>query len=305
MANITLTKQHRFLTLLAGLTLILLVLSGCQTKTTTKHHGITVVSSLNFYGETAKAVLGDHGTVHTIVTNPNSNPHDFEPTTKTARTVAQADLVLMNGLGYDDWMAKLVAANDNQVATLNVGKDIWHKKAGSNEHLWYQQQTMPKLARRLAKVFSKQDPKHRKAYQRNAKHYIQSLKPLQAKRAQLKQNSHQQRVAVSEPVFNYALTALGYRISNPQFAQAIEEGTDPSPAQIKALQTDIKQHKIAFFVENKQSDDQVIKNLVSLAKQHHVPVLKVTETLPQGLNYQQWMLQQYQQLAKIQQKQTQ
>lgn len=303
MTKITLPKQHRFLTLLMCFTLLLIVLSGCAQKTTTKHQGITVVSSLNFYGETAKAVLGDHGTVHTIVTNPNTNPHDFEPTTKTARTVAQADLVLMNGLGYDDWMQKLVEANDNQVATLNVGKDIWHKKAGSNEHLWYQQQTMPNLARRLAKIFGQQDPKHKTAYQRNAKKYIRSLKPLKVKQAQLKQHSHHQMVAVSEPVFNYALAALGYRISNAQFAQAIEEGTDPSPAQIKALQTDIKQQRIAFFVENKQSSDQVVKNLVQLAKRHQVPVLKVTETLPQGLNYQQWMLQQYQQLAKIQQKQ--
>ncbi|MFD0896776.1 metal ABC transporter solute-binding protein [Loigolactobacillus binensis] len=295
-------KQRKLWASVMMLASLLLLLVGCTTKPTTKHNGITVVSSLNFYGEVAKAVLGDHGTVTSIITNPNTDPHDFEPTTKTARTVAAADVIIANGVGYDAWMQKLVNANGNsKVTDLRVGEDLMGKKNGANEHLWYNQATMPKLARHLAKVYARRDPKHKADYQRNAAKYIKSLHPITTKLARLKQNSRQQHVAVSEPVFNYALAELDYKISDQHFARAIEEGTDPSPSDIRKLQTAITQHQIAFFVQNSQSTDKVIANLVNLAHKHNVPVIKVTETMPHGQNYRQWMLSQYEQLAKIQQ----
>lgn len=294
-------KQHKLWASVTLLASLLLLLAGCTTKPAAKTDGITVVSSLNFYGEVAKAVLGDHGTVTSIITSPNTDPHDFEPTTKTARTVAAADVVIANGIGYDGWMQKLVKANGNSAVTsIRVGEDLMSKKTGANEHLWYNEATMSKLARHLAKVYAKRDPKHQAAYQRNAEKYIKSLQPISTKLNQLKQNSQRQKVAVSEPVFNYALAELGYQISDQHFARAIEEGTDPSPSDIKSLQTAITEHKIAFFVQNSQSTDKVVANLVSLANKHNVPVIKVTETMPHGLNYRQWMLQQYEQLAKIQ-----
>lgn len=278
----------------------LLLLAGCQ-KQTTESKGITVVTSLDFYAETAKAVLGNHGQVITLINQPNMDPHDFEPTTATAKTVAKGQIVISNGLGYDNWLQRLLKANGQaHITNLRVGEDLWHKKAGTNEHLWYDYRTMPKLARRLATLYGQRDPKHRQDYAANAQRYIRSLKPINRKIAALHTHSGQQKVAVSEPVFNYALTAMGYQISNQHFAKAIEDGTDPSPQDIQALRSAIKQHKIAFFVQNTQADSKVITNLVHLAKQQHVPVLKITETLPAHLTYRQWMLRQYQAVAHIQ-----
>nr|WP_125552819.1 metal ABC transporter solute-binding protein [Loigolactobacillus jiayinensis] len=294
-------KQRKLLTSITLLASLLLLLVGCTTKPATKKAGITVVSSLNFYGEVAKAVLGDHGTVTSIITSPNTDPHDFEPTTKTARTVAEADVVIANGVGYDGWMQKLINANGNDAVTsIRVGEDLMHTKTGENEHLWYNKNTMPTLARHLAKVYAKRDPKHKAAYQHNAEKYIKSLQPINTKLAQLKQTSKHQKVAVSEPVFNYALAELGYKISDQHFANSIEEGTDPSPSDIKALQNVIRKRKIAFFVQNSQATDKVVANLVTLAHKHNVPVIKVTETKPHNLTYRQWMLKQYEQLSKIQ-----
>jgi zinc/manganese transport system substrate-binding protein len=93
---------------------------------------------------------------------------------------------------------------------------------------------------------------------------------------------------------------MGYHITNNHFARAIEEGTDPSPKDIQQMQQAIKHHRIAFFVENTQSDSNLVTNMVKLAKQYDVPVLKVTETLPANQTYESWMLSQYNQLAKIQ-----
>lgn len=114
-----------------------------------------------------------------------------------------------------------------------------------------------------------------------------------------RQLAQKQKVDVSEPVFDYALENLGYQINDRHFEKAIEDGNDPSPKDIQQLQQDIQEHRIAFFVNNKQSQSKTIDNLVALAKENHVPVLNVTESQPNGKTYRQWMLGQYRQLYRI------
>lgn len=281
---------------------IMLGLSGCSANATTQKP-IRVVSSIDFYGEVAQQVAGKYGQVSSVIHSSSVDPHDFEPTTSNAKSVAKANVVIQNGAGYDTWMSKLVNANDQKITHIQVSEDLLNKKAGSNEHVWYEPNTMPKLAHELANQFSKIDSKHAKYYQKNATIYVRSLTPIKQLIKELKQNvkSDNRLVDVSEPVFNYALADLGYKVNNQHFAKSIEDGDDPSPADIGKMQSDIKNHKIAFLVVNIQESDHVITNMVKLARSHNVPVLKVTESLPHGLNYKQWMMKQYQQLKRIQQ----
>ncbi|MFC6180961.1 metal ABC transporter solute-binding protein, Zn/Mn family [Lactiplantibacillus daowaiensis] len=294
----------RFKQFLLGLGLILGVgtlLTGCaDPATTTKSGKIKIITSLNFYGETAKQVAGKYGQVTAVINRPSIDPHDFEATVQTAKQASDAALIIYNGLGYDGWMSKLTANKAKGARVINVGSDVAHKADGANEHVWYDPTTMPKLATAIAKQLAAIQPEHRQYFLTQAEQYQASLKPLTKIIKQLKQNARGQKVAVSEPVFDYSLKALGYKISNNHFAMAIEEGSDPSPKDIKQMQSDIKHHRIAFFVENTQSDSNIVDNMVKLAHRYHVPVLKVTETLPAHQTYTSWMLAQYQQLAKIQ-----
>lgn len=272
-----------------------------QTQASSNEKPIHVVASVDFYGDVAKSVLGNHGTVTSIINSPSVDPHDFEPTTKDGITVSKANFVLYNGIGYDTWMHKLnKSSGAHKQTVVRVGEDVLQKKTGDNEHVWYQPETMPKLANYLAQKFSKQAPQYKHQYEANAKRYIASLKPLQHQVTKLKANSKGQHVDVSEPVFDYTLDALGYKRNNSKFELAVENGTDPSPKSIKQMQMDITHHRIAFFVNNSQASDKTVSAMVSLAKKHHVPVLNVTETLPKGQTYQSWMMKQYQALAKIQ-----
>nr|WP_263853878.1 zinc ABC transporter substrate-binding protein [Levilactobacillus cerevisiae] len=188
------------------------------------------------------------------------------------------------------------------MTAIRVGEDVMAKQAGDNEHIWYDPETMVRLVTYLATKFGKAAPQYRQSYAKNATAYIRSLAPLQQQIKSLKQNSHNQAVDVSEPVFDYALTALGYKRHNTSFEMAVENGTDPSPKAVKDMQADIKEHKIAFFVNNSQASDKTVKAMVKLAQQQRVPVLNVTETLPAGKTYLTWMQEQYRQLAKIQTK---
>lgn len=290
---------------LVGLLVVILGLSLVPLRNVSTHpKPIRVVTSLNFYGEVAGAVAGKYGQVTSIINNASVDPHDYQPSTQQARELGEANLVIQNGLGYDHWLTKLAEANSgNRLTKIDVASQVAGKHSGDNEHIWYQPDTMKKLATKLAAQYSRMDPAHAGYYHYRARRYLQSLAPLDREIATVKKRvHHHEEVAVSEPVFDYALTNLGYRVMDNHFAKAIEDGNDPSPRDVSHLQAAIKGHRIAFFVENAQTDDQVINNLVKLAHQNQVPVLKVTEAKPAGLTYRQWMMRQYQDLARIQQK---
>lgn len=275
-----------------------------KTQSTNKKP-IRVITGLNFYGEAARRVAGRYGQVTSLIDNSAVDPHDYQPGTAVAKEVGNANVVIENGLGYDHWLAQLVKASDHRHGqkVINVGQ-LMGKHEGQNEHLWYQPETIKKLTQDLANQYGQLDPAHKDYYQRNAQQYLKSLSPLEQEINRVRDNVRkgQNKVAVSEPVFDYALESLGYHVINPHFEKAIEDGNDPSPRDIKQLQSAIKHHQIAFFVENSQTSDHVVNSLVKLAHRHHVPVLKVTETKPNNAkDYQQWMLSQYRALAKIQQ----
>lgn len=293
--------------ILSMLSLLLLAggLAGCSSSSqkSSSNKKIQVVASVDFYGEAAKAVLGNKGTVTSVINEPSIDPHDYQPTSKVAKEVSTANVILYNGIGYDSWMTKL-AKNNSSATVIRVGEDVLHKKTGDNPHLWYRTQTMPAVANYLAAKFSKLQPKNSAYFKKNAEKFNKTLAPLAAKVKQLSKNSDNKLVDVSEPVFDYSLQELGYKENNTGFAKSVEDGTDPAPKDVKNMQNDIKQHKIVFFVQNTQATDKTVGNLVKLAKQNNVPVLQVTETMPKGKNYKQWMMSQYQQLEKIQQQET-
>lgn len=277
---------------------IALFLTGCKSQSSQKSDKINVVTTTNFYAEPAKAVLGNHGKVEFIVKH-GVDPHEFTPKNSDAELANKATVVVENGLGYDEWMNKLDSNNGNDPKVINVGK-LMDKKNGDNEHIWYDPATMSKLADQLAETYGKIQPKHKKEFEKNAADYKNKMKKNQALVKELATKSNHQKVAVSEPVFNYSLEAMGYKVTDPGFANATEKDVDPSPKDLVKVRDDITNHKIAFFVENTQTENKKVADLVKLAEKNNVPVVKVTETVPDGTNYFDWMNSQYEQVKKIQ-----
>lgn len=295
---------RHFFIMLGGILLFTALLSGCgqSNSSASQTRGkIHVVAAEDFYGEVARAVGGSHVQVTSVINKPSMDPHDYEPTIATARAVSQAKLVVCNGLGYDGWIDKLIQ-NSDQV-TVHVGEDLMHQRDGANEHLWYHPETMPKLAADLSMKLAKIDPKHAAIYKRNAQKYIRSIRQVKDEITLLSKKSHKKPVDVSEPVFNYTLQALGYSINNSHFAVAVDQGSDPSPKDIASMEADIRGRRIAFFVSNIQNMDPIVKRMVALCRQYHVPVVKVTETLPVGKDYQTWMSGQLKQIEMVQKRQ--
>lgn len=294
-------KFKRLMLLSLGL-ILMVVLAGCGKQQTSDHTGkIRIVATTNFYGQVAKAVVGNKGTVTSIINKPSIDPHDFEPTTNTAKAVSKADIVIANGLGYDSWMDKLVNNSSDHVY-IKVGSDIMGLKKGDNPHVWYNPTTMIKYSNYLAAKLAKQQPQHKKYFEANAKKYIKSLKPMQDELKQLKKTAKASKIKsvyVSEPVFDYSIKAMGFKVADVSFENAIEKSTDPSVKSIETMQQGITDRKIRFFVDNKQVSSTTVSNFVQLAKKHNVPVLKVTETMPAHTTYVKWMTSQYKELNNV------
>ncbi|CAK4836390.1 unnamed protein product [Aphanomyces euteiches] len=282
--------MNKAMLLLTSIALISL-LSGCgKTKDDSSNGKIKIVAAENFYGEVAQAVGGDLVDVVSLLTSPDMDPHDFEPTPKASKDVAAAQIVIYNGIGYDEWMAKIIKASGDakNKTVIAVASDIMGKKEGDNEHLWYNPETFPKYAKDLAEKLGKIDPDNAATFTKQADAYIATLAPFTELAKELKQATAVP-IAVSEPVFDYMAEALNLTVTDKKFELAAEEGVDPAPADVAKLQDDIKAKNIKMFVNNTQSSSTTIQNMVALSKDNGIPIIEVTETLPKGKDYIQWM----------------
>ncbi|KIL40619.1 hypothetical protein SD70_12645 [Gordoniibacillus kamchatkensis] len=258
---------------------------------------IKIVAAENFLGEVATAVGGDRVEVTSVITNPDADPHDFEPTADTSKAVNDAQVVVYVGIGYDEWMDKLVKASSASKKVINIGEGLLGKKDGDNPHIWYIPESMPKLADALAEQLGTIDAAQADAFKKRAQDYKTSLTPLTDLVNKLKQPSPTD-IAVSEPVFDYMAAALNLNIVDPKFAKAIEEESDPAPGDVAGLQDALKGKKVKLFVQNTQADSPTVKTMVDLASSNQIPIIHVTETEPQGKNYVQWMTDQLSELQK-------
>src|ERR1700736_3230578 len=111
---------------------------------------ITIVAAENFYGDIAQQLAGTNAKVTSILSNPDEDPHLFEASPSVARDLAGAKIVVYNGVDYDPWMAKLLAANTAAGRRLIIVGELLHKKTGVNPHLWYDPPTAPAVATALA-----------------------------------------------------------------------------------------------------------------------------------------------------------
>ena len=292
------SKITKFICIMSLVTLVSLITVGCSNKQNSAKQSdkISIVTTTNVYSDIAKNIVGKYGTATAIIDKSSVDPHDFDPTTADAKKVAQANIIVANGLGYDSWMNKLAKSVDKKPVL--VGEDLMGLKSGDNPHIWYNLDMPTKYVDYLVKRLSKLDKKHAAYFKENGEKYLAKIDKI--KQLAQANKGDQKPVFVSEPVFDYALQEAGYKIGDKKFEEAIENGTDPSPKTINEMNNAIKQKKIAFFVNNTQASSSTVKSFVKLAKKNNVPVLNVRETIPNNTTYLAWMKENYQKLADIQ-----
>jgi len=245
------------------------------------------------YADVIAQIGGKYVTVTAVETDPNTDPHTFEVSPKIATQIATADLIVENGLGYDDWADRMIAAAPNpERLVINVQHLRGLPDSTPNPHLWYDPATMPAVADALATDLANLQPTHAAYFAGNATAFKASLKPWFAALAAFRKNFPDTPVAVTEPVGDYMLQAAGTDIATPFTLQAaIMNGTDPSPQDITTQNDLFSGHRVKVFVYNQQVTDPLTESFLGLARANHIPVVGVYETMPApGYTYQSWML---------------
>jgi zinc/manganese transport system substrate-binding protein len=259
---------------------------------------VKVVAAENFYGDVASQIGGENVSVTSILSSPDQDPHLFEASPDTAKSLTDAKVVIVNGVDYDPWMEKLLSAhNAPGRKEIIVGKLVG-RKAGDNPHLWYDPAYVKAAAKALTADLAAVDPAHKAEYEKGNAQFLDSLKPLDAKIAELKKKYAGQSVTLSEPVFGYQAQLIGLKVRNEKFALAVMNNAEPTPSEVAGFENDLKGHKVKAMMYNAQASEPAVQRLVQMAKDNKIPVVGVSETEPPNSTYQDWMMGQLDALDK-------
>jgi zinc/manganese transport system substrate-binding protein len=254
----------------------LFMAAGLQAQT------LNVVAAENFYGGVAREITGPAANITSILTNPNQDPHEFQTDAATAKAVEEADIVIYSGIGYDDWMQKLLGLKARPGRTVICVSDLIGAKAGDNPHIWYDPRTMPALAEKLGEVLK--DPAKADAF-------IKSMAPVTAKIAEIKAAHAGTPVTATEPVFGYMAGAVGFKMLNYTFQIAVMNDTEPSFRDTADYEKSLTSGAVKMLFYNSQVTDPATQRMQGIAKANHIPVVGVTETQPpESRTYVAWML---------------
>lgn len=252
---------------------------------------IQIVAAENFYGAIAKEIGGSYVRVDSIIHNPNQDPHLFSASITNAKAINNADIVIYNGIGYDDWMLKLLSASDSNgklKKIINVA-DLMNKKLGDNPHIWYAPETMPTYAAYLTKQLIALDPKHADDFNRQLHIFNQTYQPLNKLIEKMHSKDNHEPVVATEPIFGYMANALGLKMYDQAFQISVMNNTEPSVANTLDIENRLKQHKVEVLIYNNQVVDPFTEQVKAVAKKAGIPIIGVSETQPANKTYVAWM----------------
>jgi zinc/manganese transport system substrate-binding protein len=286
--------KYRMMAAAGAAAALALVAAGCGTGASASASGtINAIGAENEYANVLSQIGGRYVHVSSILNNPNTDPHTFEASPSVASEVSAATLIVQNGVGYDTFMNKIESASPNSKRKVIVVQNLLGLPDDTpNPHLWYNPRTMPAAAKAMATDLSALQPSHKAYFDANLARFDASLTPWFTAIAQFKARYAGTPVAVTEPVADYMLQAMGMDIRTPFVFQAdIMNGVDPSPQDISMENGFFTGHTVKVFCYNQQVVDALTTSIRMTALREGVPVVGVYETMPTpGYDYQSWML---------------
>jgi zinc/manganese transport system substrate-binding protein len=298
---ITMASRLRLPGLVLSCAVLAASVAGCGgVPTSASVRGVRVVPAENFWGSIARQLGGNRVTVTSIISNPAQDPHAYEPTAGDARTMAGAQLAIVNGVGYDPWASRLLASNRTDGRTVVDVGTLLGLHTGDNPHRWYNPGDVTRVAAAVTAALKHLDPGHARYYaQRLQSFQTSALARYHALIATIRRRYAGVPVGASESIFALLAPALGLRLlTPPSFMRAISEGTEVTAADTATAERQITSRAIKVWIENRQNLTPEIQRLDGLARAAGIPIVTVTETLtPVTATFEQWQTSQLEALA--------
>ncbi len=275
--------------------------SGVPESSSGHGTGFQVAAAENFWGSIAAQLAGRRASVTSIIVNPNTDPHSYEPTAQDARTIAGARMVIVNGIGYDNWAPKLLDASPlDGRRVLTVGARLGLKE-GANPHQWYSPAHVQRIVAAIVSDYDSIDPagaayfaqRERIFERRDLARYDELRHEIRARYARVP-------VGYSESIFQPLGEDLGLKLLTPySFAKAISEGTDVTAADKRAVDAQARDRQIAVWIFNSQNLTPDVQRVNEIARERQIPIATVTETLtPASGSFQRWQVSQLEGLLR-------
>lgn len=314
------------LKLLAAPLSALFALAGCSVATPTESNGATqsptpsnsetvsptgaikVVASTSVWASIVEFVGGDAVEVTAIISDPNRDPHSYEASARDQLAVSEAELVVMNGGGYDDFMLQLIeAASDTKLVLQAVEGDESHGDDHSddehsddehshsheeNEHVWYDFDAVSDFAVRLADVLTQLRPESLDSVSAHFDEFEAELEVLSLRRDALRDRALGLGVLQTAPLASLLLEDAGFVDLTPtELLEAVEEEREVPPLAMAEAQTLLQSGEVALLAVNEQLLDPQSEQLVAWAQAASVAIVYFSELIPDPTNqdYLDWM----------------
>lgn len=272
---------------------------------------IKIFTSQHFTGQLAKEI-GEEDVLITAATGNVKDPHHFEITIGERKALADANIVILNGLGYETWTSEInnlqtqnkrhkvkYRINTKRKQKIIVIANLLNKNLNDDPHLWYEPEALPLLAKQLCHELSFFFPENRAKYKKNLQKVLLRYEKLNMLRDNIRKKYTGTNISATEPVFFYMAQDLKLNMLHKDFQQMIMNHGEPSVAQISTFEQDLKTKTIKVLLENIQTHTPFTKHFVQIAKQNKIPVVAVSETLPENVaNHAEWMIAQLSALQK-------
>ena len=262
---------------------------------------LQVVAAENFWGSIATQLGGSRVAVQSIIVNPSTDPHSYEPTASDGVALARSQMAIVNGIGYDAWASKLLAANPGgSRKVLNVG-GLLGLKEGDNPHQWYSPSSVRRVIDQIVADYQRLDPKDNAYFDRQRTTFeTHGLAAYNRMIATIRARYAGVPVGYSESIFQPLGQALGLKLLTPySFAKAIAEGTDVSARDTQTVDTQAQRHLIRVWVYNSQNATPDVQRVNQLARAAQIPITTITETLaPASATFEQWQVAELQNLQQ-------
>lgn len=273
------------------------VVAGCGSTPTGAGSGgrLGVVAAENFWGDIAGQIGGGRVSVTSIITDPNADPHTYETDPQAAAALTNASIVIENGAGYDDFVDKLLSTNpESGRDVLSIARTVGVGGNNPNPHLWYNPDYVTAAARAVEAHLAARDHADATTFAANLQTFLDAYQPYIDTLAAIRSRYAGTPVAYTERVPGYLVQAAMLRLATPAtFAQSIEDGNDPSPADTAAMDSAMTGRRVKVLLYNAQVTSPATQSVEDLATANGIPVVGVAETIPSGQpDFQAWQISQ-------------
>jgi len=272
---------------------------------------IQVATSTNVWASVVEILGGEWVEVTAIISDPMQDPHSYEASARDQLTLSEAELVIANGGGYDEFVGQLVSALDGERIFLelvegehsHLGEEDSHDEEEhsqdeeshdhdhGNEHIWYDIHAVEEASEMIVEAITELRPESFDQVNQNFDFFMAELENLEVRLEALREKALGLGFIATEGVGNLLLAEAGFVNQTPDaLADAIEEEREVPAAALKQAQDLIAGKVVSLVVVNEQQLDQVSELLVESANASGVPVVQLSELISEPeMDYLDWM----------------